>query len=250
MSANLPTLLTTGKPQPGEGALDACRRIFRGQLYSCNRCDTEISWMGVCDECTNALRLEAAPPPIEDVLVSRGVPPTLRHASWRTFNTAGFSRHLIETLEAVRQWRPGDGPPIMVLAGPPGVGKSHIAVATLRRYLRSGRCGCRFVAVPELLERLRAGYSAEAKESELAKLERYELLVLDDLGAARATDWSVDVQSSIISARHNQGRGLIVTTNLSLNQVADRIDERVASRLAESLAVRLDLADYRARKKP
>jgi DNA replication protein DnaC len=102
--------------------------------------------------------------------------------------------------------------------------------------------------VRELLERLRTGYGTNETDNEVNALCRVELLALDDLGAARLTEWSVDVQASILSARYNARLGTIVTTNLTLAEIADRIDPRIASRLGEALNLRLDLSDYRARR--
>lgn len=241
-------LLNARPPTVGENEEAAVRRIFRGETFPCRRCGTSIEWMGVCDACEKALCLAAAPPSVDEVLLDRGVPQAMIHASFESFDTSVLPKHLRVAFGIVRRWRPSKGPPFLVIEGPPGVGKTHIAVATLRRFAEAGRRGCRFVAVPQLLERLKTGYGTDSTDNEVDVLGSGELLVLDDIGASRLTDWSVDVQSSILAARHNASLGTIVTSNLTLAEIADRIDPRIASRLGEALNFRLDLSDYRARR--
>ena len=249
MKTDLLYLLNAPPPTNGENADAAVRRIFRGDTIPCRRCGgTMIEWKGICDACGKALCLAAVPPSVDEVLRDRGVPQALLHASFETFDTKVLPKHLLVGLGLVRRWRPSKGPPFLLLEGPTGVGKSHLAVAILRGFVETGRRGCRFVAVPQLLERLKTGYGSDATDNEVDALDRVELLVLDDLGAARLTDWSVDVQSSILTSRYNAGRGTIITTNMSLSEISERIDPRVASRLGEALNLRMDLPDYRARR--
>ena len=247
MSDDRDLYLLSSQPVPGETDLEACRRIFRGEKFPCRRCGDEIEWPGVCDVCDEALRQKESPPSINDLVARSGVPPALRQTSWDNFDDAGFPRGLKNTLQRVREWRPSTVSSILTLSGPPGVGKSHMAVATIRRYLKSGRRHCRFVSVPELITNLRATIAANAQDDLVHSLEGTGLLVLDDLGATRGTSWAVDVQCAIVGSRYNSERGTVITTNFDLDEIADKIDERIASRLAHGLVIRIDLPDYRVR---
>jgi len=151
-------LLNARPPTVGENEDAAVRRIFRGETFPCRRCGTSIEWMGVCDACEKALRLAAAPPSVDEALLDRGVPRAMIHASFESFDTSVLKKQLRVAFGIVQRWRPSKGPTFLLIEGPTGVGKTHIAVATMRRFAETGRRGCRFVAVPQLLERLKTGY--------------------------------------------------------------------------------------------
>ncbi len=100
--------------------------------------------------------------------------------------------------------------------GPPGTGKTHLAVAALRSLMARGHEGI-FFDYQNLLERIRSGYSealgAANREAYRNALET-ELLLLDDLGSHRVTDWVEDTVTAIVTYRCNHKKPTIVTTNL------------------------------------
>ncbi len=104
----------------------------------------------------------------------------------------------------------------LLFIGDPGTGKTHLAVAVLRRLLARGFEGV-FFLYQNLLERIRQGYDktsgGAAREAYESALE-CEILVLDDLGAHRVTEWVEDTITSIITHRCNHDKALIATTNL------------------------------------
>lgn len=148
----------------------------------------------------------------------------------------------------------GDDPFDLVLCGPSGSGKTHLAVAIVRELVKSGRYGAasvRFVTASELLLEIRASYrDTDSDEAEIA--ERYgsvPVLVLDDLGAEKVTDWSVATLYLIIDRRYREMRPTIVTSNLSVAQIGEALSPRIASRLASGRVVEMKMQDWRMRRR-
>jgi DNA replication protein DnaC len=144
----------------------------------------------------------------------------------------------------------------LLFTGGAGRGKTHLAVAILKGLLKKG-VPCLFVDFHELLTEIRGSYDEISQTSEyeiLRPIIAVEVLLLDDLGSIRMTDWMQDTVFHIINLRYNHRKPVIVTTNLVMEPsrgmpqetLQDRLGYRVVSRLYEMCtSLELDGPDYR-----
>lgn len=130
----------------------------------------------------------------------------------------------------------------LLLMGPCGVGKTHLSVAILRGLIEKD-VPCLFYEFGALLKEIQDSYNAASRSSELnvlAPVYEAEVLVLDELGAVKPTDWARDTMQQIIGRRYNEKQLTIFTTNyldergcLKEETLEERIGVRLRSRLRE-----------------
>jgi DNA replication protein DnaC len=144
----------------------------------------------------------------------------------------------------------------LVLSGSIGTGKTFQAFGALRRIAETGPAQFEMIATtaPDMYAKLRPGGSERGSEDELKRHTRIQLLLLDDLGTEKPSEWVEEVNYRILNERYNACRPLIITTNLLVRgpeggrtpDLASRLGERLASRLAETAhVVTLTGADLR-----
>jgi DNA replication protein DnaC len=153
----------------------------------------------------------------------------------------------------------------LLLMGPCGVGKTHLAVAVLKAACAKGASAL-YYDYRELLKQIQASYNAESQTSELEVLEPVltaELLLLDDLGSSKPSPWALETVGFILNTRYNEKRVTLVTTNYldagpgkdaprdtfaekrrmhslpSGQAVAEHRDEPLAQRIGERIRSRL-----------
>jgi DNA replication protein DnaC len=145
----------------------------------------------------------------------------------------------------------------LLFMGPCGVGKTHLAVAILRGLIERG-FDCLFYEFGSLLKEIQDSYNPISQTSELrvlAPVYQAKVLVLDELGASKPTDWVRDTMTQIIGTRYNDKKLTIFTTNYLDGRrdakdetLEDRVGARLRSRLFEMCrTVQVDGEDYRRR---
>jgi DNA replication protein DnaC len=207
------------------------------------------------------------------------IPPLYQRTSFENFEAEvpgnnNATRELKGVVVAVKKFAnhfPDESRPGLLISGKPGTGKTHLAVAVMRQLIEKGH-ECQFCDYQTLLNSIKSSYdplsNSSDKEAYRMALDA-EVLVLDDLGAHRVTDWVEDTVTSIITHRCNNRKALIATTNLPIPDVgdpahvksalgrpeylttlSDRIGPRGYSRLFEMCTVvrMLQTDDYRLRK--
>jgi DNA replication protein DnaC len=153
----------------------------------------------------------------------------------------------------------------LLLVGGIGVGKTHLAVGVLKDLIRKGIPGL-FCDYRELLKQIQNSYNPSVQTTEMEVLRpvfEAELLVLDELGAVKPSEWVWDTVSLILNTRYNDKRATLITTNFPDRPAAaveapatqragredtlgDRIGERMRSRLHEMCRkVEIEGPDFR-----
>jgi DNA replication protein DnaC len=131
----------------------------------------------------------------------------------------------------------------LLFYGPHGVGKTHLAIGILKDAIRTKGARGYFFETRDLLRLVRDTYNAKVEERELDVLKpvlEADLLILDDLGAEKTSEWVQETLGLVINTRYNAQRPTVVTTNLSDNLDDDdprsfvaQIGSRTRSRLKE-----------------
>lgn len=164
----------------------------------------------------------------------------------------------------------------LLLVGTAGAGKTHLAVGVAKALIREKGIECVFYDYGDLLKQIQDSYNPSVQATELGLLRpvfETEILVLDDLGSVKPTEWRWDTIRLIINTRYNDSRTTIITTNFADEPAAgvvdpdaprrsesfsaaraaardetlgDRIGERMRSRLHEMCrVVKMDGPDFR-----
>ena len=143
----------------------------------------------------------------------------------------------------------------LLFMGNVGVGKTHLAVSILKGLTERG-FKCLFYDFASLLKEIQDSYNSNTKTSELAVLSpvlNVDILVLDELGASKPTDWVRDTMAHIINSRYNDKKLTLFTTNYLDERKNDRdevLEDRIGTRLRSRLyemckTVSMEGKDYR-----
>jgi DNA replication protein DnaC len=211
-----------------------------------------------CD-CTTRTRSER-------LLIQAHIPPRYENCDLASYKTDGAQRGVapakIAGSKFVEQY-PLDKTGLLLI-GPSGSGKTHLCVAILKEIIVRKGIPCLFCDYRELLKQIQNSYNPSVQVTELDLLRpvfQTEVLVLDDLGAVKPTEWVWDTVGVILNTRYNENHTTIITTNFQdgpataltgargaarEETLGDRIGERMRSRLCEMCRiVNLDAPDYR-----
>jgi DNA replication protein DnaC len=208
----------------------------------------------------------------ERMLEAARIPRRYRHCELSNFEHEGPFRSLapahMAALRFVAEY-PLESAGLL-LTGPIGCGKTHLAVGIAKDLIAQKSSACLYYDYRELLKEIQNSYNASVQATEMEVLRpvfEAEVLVLDELGAAKPTEWVWDTVSHILNTRYNDKRTTIITTNYKdaaagaaaetvagraarEETLGDRIGERMRSRLHEMCrVVRVEGEDFRMKYK-
>ncbi len=176
---------------------------------------------------------------LDKKLTERNVPLRYREVSLDNFQVVDPStskalvrcKNFVLDETALPHRNAGDG---IFMSGPNGTGKTHLAIAIMRSLTLAGELDWYFIKAPKLLMAIRRAYKEEYAQTEEELIERfvnYKYLVIDELGVEKVTDWSLQTLYLIIDGRSDSLKSTIITSNLSLVEIKQRIEARIASRI-------------------
>jgi DNA replication protein DnaC len=209
------------------------------------------------------------------LLAAARIPRRYEHCELSNYDFEGPHRHLAPARMAACKFV--EEYPLestgLLLIGSIGVGKTHLAVGIVKELIAGKGIPCLFYDYRELLKEIQNSYNQSVNVTELEVLRpvfETEVLVLDELGAVRPTDWVWDTVSLILNTRYNENRTTLITTNFpdlpgrerrgnlrpadreaanfaaTHETLGDRIGERMRSRLHEMCRiVKMEGADFR-----
>jgi DNA replication protein DnaC len=188
--------------------------------------EPKMSWAVPCD-CTTGDKAERA-------LQRARVPERYRHCDFENYETdneingvskeqtAAFNRSLAHAKLVVQRFAEeflpvagADTEHGLLLMGPCGVGKTHLAVAAMKTIVLRGHSGL-YYDYRELLKAIQDSYNPEVQTTEMSVLEpvlKAEILVLDDVGSSKPSPWALETVGHILNTRYNEKRVTLLTTN-------------------------------------
>ena len=198
------------------------------------------------------------------------IPARYEHCELSNFNTEFDGAHRVLSSARLAAGRFVEEYPVdktgLLFIGTVGVGKTHLAVGIIRQLIADKGVPCLFYDYRELLKEIQNSYNPTVSTTEMGILRpvfEAEVLVLDELGAVKPTEWVWDTVSLVLNTRYNEKRTTIITTNFSDQPAAavagprgasreetlgDRIGERMRSRLHEMCRkVEMQGDDFRQR---
>lgn len=150
----------------------------------------------------------------------------------------------VKYVKTFKEW---NGESLMIW-GEPGNGKTHLAAAIVNELSKKAYIVV-FQSVPELLQRIRSTFNSENKENEtqiMRALLECDLLILDDIGAEKTTEWVEEKLFNIIDGRYRKELPTLYTSNLEPKELKNQVGKRSYDRMVEtSLTVKNEAASYR-----
>jgi len=185
---------------------------------------------------------------IDAILGRSGMGERFKHRTFATFHATKQTEQALRECQAFCERLQKDAHTRgVLLMGTYGCGKTHLAAAVVHRNAENGKASM-FVVVPELLAKIRSSYNAhDGKADEIIEAAKdAPLLVLDDLGAEKVSDWVREQIYMLVNFRYEHELPVVITTNNGGKELEAELGRRTLSRLIEmTVPVTIKARDYR-----
>lgn len=199
------------------------RLNFKGAYTQASLCDCVSS----CKTCFGRVRRmqngascpcrTPNPGRVVNILNSASIPS--RYGAAKLDKFSNFSGNGREALQAVAMWLREfkvDQPQGLLLGGPVGVGKTYLLAAIAKNFAARGLT-VKFVDFFQLLNELKAAYSDSKSDAGVLKpLIDVDVLIIDEMGKGRNSDWEMSILDQVVMGRYNQNRIVVASTNYDL----------------------------------
>ena len=173
-----------------------------------------------------------------------------RMCRFDNFDSTGYTPQFEACQEFAESFIHNDGVGLM-LYGSVGTGKTHLAAAIGNYIVYEYGYDVYFMPFTELLNTLKMYFGDKERTEEFTdRLYKADLLIMDDLGKEKYTEWAAEQLFSLLDRRYRECKPVIVTTNFTPQELDRRVDPAVMSRLTGSCRlIRMDGTDYRRKKR-
>lgn len=161
------------------------------------------------------------------------IPERYVEADFSQYDMQGWTGKAVERCAHWARHYPDNNPPGLWITGNVGVGKTHLACATLRGVVQRGYSGL-FLTYFDFLESLRVNYRRKEETNQYAAAARVDVLLLDDLGSERQPpEWVQEIVAGLVDSRYNRRKAMLVTTVFPKESLIEQFGERTHSKLME-----------------
>jgi len=204
-------------------------------MITCNYCKKEregwyINSAGVCFDCLKQLAK---------------IPELFRDKDYTNFRVSKGNQLALEKAHGFFKSKQG-----LFLFGGVGTGKTHLAVSILKEAIKLG-FGIEITVMPNLFLRLRDSFKNGGDETESDIIQQFQrgLVLFDDFGTEKITNYTVQTVYTLINERYNTNQHkIIITSNISLQEIAENMLDKIASRICQMCQiVKIQGKDWRVK---
>jgi len=233
-----------GAKNDGNDEMVKC--LYCGKMHKSCRYDEDGEYLfkGLCSiQCQKFARRRQS---MANYFKACNVPPRYANSSFKNFKIDDKNKLAYDYLSNLQKLEGS-----IFITGPVGCGKTHLAVALMRNLATKQIEKFLFKSATDILLNLKSAFSNnEVSEEEVyKKFKGKDILIIDDIGTEKLTDYVIQSWYSIVDYRYSHCLPTVYTSNLDIKDVAIRFGDRVASRLASEKILSVCGDDRRVIKK-